>query len=500
MYRFKIAADEVEKKKSEAPAGLLGGAAGAATGIGLTMPRLYRSLQTTLPLREELPAILEGLSASAAERAKQEFYAPHLERRNALLAAVTVPLATATIGAGMDMAARRLGQAYRAMKEKHLHAVNLPAEEPKLAFNRSTVMQRKLGPHTFHIEYPEGMDVGGVRSKYDYGYLPGRKGPDGDSLDFYLGHNPEGSIARFTKKLPGVEGVADHKYFAGFSPEELEDYQKNFQEYTRQPGVSLTDRVDFKNWDELNKHLESLPKTGPLTHLQELWAKKAPVKYASIFESVSRSATGHVPDVARKATASALDEAEKRLPGIVEGAVAPIMERAPQMVHDVVNPLMDRAPKMVHDVVNPLMERAPQMVHDVVNPILDRLPETTEKVIDAAAGRMKQHNEELAQEIAGLLKNRRFQGTAGALAALYGAKKYYDYRQNKRFRELAGQHMAHQNPEFENASELGRMMAERGIGAYGKTGAEKTAGVRDILQKALAAKHFPRPLELQLTH
>jgi hypothetical protein len=152
------------------------------------------------------------------------------------------------------------------------------APEPKLALNRSTVFRRQLGPHTFHVEYPEDMSVGGVQSKYDYGYLPGRKGPDGDSLDFYIGHDPQGSIARFTKKLPGVEGVADHKYFAGFTPEQLKDYQERFPEYTHQPGAALTDRVDFKNWEELNKHLESLPKTGPITRLQETLGRRTPMK------------------------------------------------------------------------------------------------------------------------------------------------------------------------------------------------------------------------------
>lgn len=154
----------------------------------------------------------------------------------------------------------------------------------KLAFNRSVVYRKPLGGHEFHIEYPENMSVGGVQSKFDYGYLPGKKGPDGDSLDFYVGRHPNGAIARFTKTVgQGANGVAaDHKYFAGFTPEELADYQQKFPEYTHQPNAALTDRVDFKNWDHLNEHLNALPSTGPITRLQEWLGKKAPVKVAGL--------------------------------------------------------------------------------------------------------------------------------------------------------------------------------------------------------------------------
>lgn len=156
----------------------------------------------------------------------------------------------------------------------------------KLAFNRSVVYRKPLGGHEFHIEYPENMSVAGVQSKFDYGYLPGKKGPDGDSLDFYVGHHPNGAIARFTKTVgKGAHGVAaDHKYFAGFSPEELADYQQRFPEYTHQPNAALTDRVDFKDWDHLNEHLNALPSTGPITRLQEWLGRKAPVKVAGVYE------------------------------------------------------------------------------------------------------------------------------------------------------------------------------------------------------------------------
>jgi hypothetical protein len=259
MNQMKMADDQPEE--SRIPRGAIGGTLGGLAGLAATLPEVWRQRRYDVGGTDELNAL-----------ARSDF-------RKSLGRAAGATLLSAALGVGLERLARGMAPTAKNVHDgQQLSRRETDAPEPKLALNRSTVFRRQLGPHTFHVEYPEDMSVGGVQSKYDYGYLPGRKGPDGDSLDFYIGHDPQGSIARFTKKLPGVEGVADHKYFAGFTPEQLKDYQERFPEYTHQPGAALTDRVDFKNWEELNKHLESLPKTGPITRLQETMGRRTPMK------------------------------------------------------------------------------------------------------------------------------------------------------------------------------------------------------------------------------
>ena len=272
-YRIKRA-DEQEPEKPRLM-GKTGPLAGAALGAMLGA-RAHGEAPGLIGALRELNEL--GLPPSALH-ADTLIDHQHDLRRGAMHAGLRTAggtLAGAAIGAGLDYTTRKLIEAYR-------NRQNTPqsgAEGQKVAFNRSTVYRRKMGPHEFHVEYPEDMSVNGVHSKYDYGYLPGYKNPDGDSADFYLGHDPNGSIARFTKTMPGVEGTADHKFFAGFTPEQLEDYQKNFPEYTHQAGAALTDRKDFKDWGELDSHLSTLGKTGPLTRIQEEYAKRtSPEKF-----------------------------------------------------------------------------------------------------------------------------------------------------------------------------------------------------------------------------
>ena len=263
MNQAKMADEQPEE--SRIPRGAIGGTMGGLAALAATLPRVIAERR---------------LLAPNVEPEYHEMYASQRgDYHKALGRAVGATLLSSALGVGMERLARGMAPTAKTVHDgQQLSRRETGAPDPKLAFNRSTVFRRQLGPHTFHVEYPEDMSVSGVQSKYDYGYLPGRKGPDGDSLDFYIGHDPQGSIARFTKKLPGVEGDADHKYFAGFTPEQLKDYQARFPEYTHQPGAALTDRVDFNNWEELNKHLESLPKTGPLTRLQETLGRRAPMK------------------------------------------------------------------------------------------------------------------------------------------------------------------------------------------------------------------------------
>lgn len=253
-YRFKIAADEVpEEPPSINPLHVaLAGTAGFSTAL----PDLARAAKV---LSAE-PSLDMGILRS--------------ELGDPLKKGLGRAALTAALVASYPYLKDRFG--------KMVHGVKSPDGQEKQALNRTTVYRRQFGPKEFHIEYPKGFNVGGVESKYDYGYLPGVKSPDGDSADFYVGDDPKGVISRFTKTLPGQKGLADYKYFVGLTPEQMADYQKRFPEYTHSPGAALVDRKDFKDWNELEGYLAQQPRTGFITRLQERMARRsAPMKVAN---------------------------------------------------------------------------------------------------------------------------------------------------------------------------------------------------------------------------
>jgi hypothetical protein len=262
-YRFKIAADEVpEEPPSINPLHVaLAGTAGFSTAL----PDLARAAKV---LSAE-PSLDMGILRS--------------ELGDPLKKGLGRAALTAALVASYPYLKDRFG--------KMVHGVKSPDGQEKQALNRSTIYRRQFGPKEFHIEYPKGFNVGGVESKYDYGYLPGVKSPDGDSADFYVGDDLKGGISRFTKTLPGQKGLADYKYFVGLTPEQMDDYQKRFPEYTHSPGAALVDRKDFKDWNELEGYLAQQPRTGFITRLQEsIAAHRAPMKVANY--SFQKSAEG----------------------------------------------------------------------------------------------------------------------------------------------------------------------------------------------------------------
>ena len=119
----------------------------------------------------------------------------------------------------------------------------LDSPRAKEAEDRPVIEQKKLGPHTFNIEIKKGVGhkaEGQTKAKgssEDYGHLPGYVGPDGDSLDFFVGNTPNGLIYSYEKQkkfdangelsLNGKWKVTDMKYVVGHTPEEAEEFHRN---------------------------------------------------------------------------------------------------------------------------------------------------------------------------------------------------------------------------------------------------------------------------------
>jgi hypothetical protein len=127
----------------------------------------------------------------------------------------------------------------------------------KKAADRATISTRTLGPFTFNIEKVKrtATTKGPVA---DYGHLPGYTGPDGDSLDFYVGHTPHGAIFAYDKQRDDGEGwtTTDVKFCAGMSPAEERDFHADVKGFTR-PETRFANLRHFKDWAALKSHIDA---------------------------------------------------------------------------------------------------------------------------------------------------------------------------------------------------------------------------------------------------
>lgn len=113
--------------------------------------------------------------------------------------------------------------------------------------DRPTKSRRKLGPHTFNIEIQRGEKPFGKAFLNDYGYLPGYEGPDGDSLDFWVGQDPAGALAVCDTYQDGAH--ADTKYMVGIPRDEIEAQMKQIEQ---KPGVECRKLKVFDSWEDLD--------------------------------------------------------------------------------------------------------------------------------------------------------------------------------------------------------------------------------------------------------
>lgn len=128
------------------------------------------------------------------------------------------------------------------------------AVSEKLA-DRPVVTRRKFGPFTFAIEIKKGERPFGKAFLHDYGYLPGYVGPDGDSLDFWVGDDADGALASVAteEKKGGAWRRADKKYIVGVPKAGIAAVLAQIEQ---KPDTRCVDRVDYASWDELKESIE----------------------------------------------------------------------------------------------------------------------------------------------------------------------------------------------------------------------------------------------------
>jgi hypothetical protein len=101
-----------------------------------------------------------------------------------------------------------------------------------------------------------------------------------------------------------------------------------------------------------------------------------------------------------------------------------------------------------------------QAAADAATPhVRANVAEATRGVMDAVGPKLHDVKGQAWEGAKNLAGNPYVQGGAGAALALYGGSKAYDAWKEHKLRSLSGDYMAHQNPGFAGAHELGGLMA-----------------------------------------
>lgn len=139
------------------------------------------------------------------------------------------------------------------------------ARPAKTAADRPVIEKKPLGPFIFHIEIKKGTahkaeGLAKARgSSEDYGHLPGYVGPDGDSLDFFVGNDPQGHIFSYEKqKRPDPKSpwkTTDVKFVVGLNKADTDRFERNTNEWNSET-VRFANRRTFKDWDHLRQHID----------------------------------------------------------------------------------------------------------------------------------------------------------------------------------------------------------------------------------------------------
>jgi DNA-directed RNA polymerase beta subunit len=149
----------------------------------------------------------------------------------------------------------------------------------KTAEDRPVIEQKKLGPHTFNIEIKKDHLVPGNKypSTSDYGHLPGYTGPDGDSLDFFVGNHPHGVLAVIDKQknFDGKGWVTtDKKFCVGMDPKEYAAWREH-PAMSSHPSIRYANDKHFKDWDHLQSHIDEHFKNEKTAGFGTVWANHA---------------------------------------------------------------------------------------------------------------------------------------------------------------------------------------------------------------------------------
>ena len=123
----------------------------------------------------------------------------------------------------------------------------------------------KVDGYDVTIENPNGSirsgkDANGkewsIKMNYDYGYIKGTEGVDGDHIDVYLSDNPTSGNVYVVDQVNQEDGTFDeHKVMYGFPNKEaaIEAYKSQYEKGWKVGTVTEVSREDFKKWIESSK-------------------------------------------------------------------------------------------------------------------------------------------------------------------------------------------------------------------------------------------------------
>lgn len=163
-------------------------------------------------------------------------------------------------------------------KETERQGVNTePSEKQKEAGNYKKG-HIKVDGYDISIENPKGSvrekkDANGkvlwrTPMHYDYGYILGTKGTDGDHIDVYLSDNPTSGNVYVVDQIDQKTGKFDeHKVMYGFPSKEaaVEAYKGQYEKGWKVGTVTEVSREDFKKWVESSKR-----KTKPFSEYKSV--------------------------------------------------------------------------------------------------------------------------------------------------------------------------------------------------------------------------------------
>lgn len=162
-------------------------------------------------------------------------------------------------------------------KETERQGVNTePSEKQKEAGNYKKG-HIKVDGYDITIENPKGSTRSGkdasgkawsVPMHYDYGYIKGTEGVDGDHIDVYLSDNPTSGNVYVVDQIDQNTGKFDeHKVMYGFPSKEaaVEAYKSQYEKGWKVGTVTEVSREDFKKWVESSKR-----KTKPFSEYKSV--------------------------------------------------------------------------------------------------------------------------------------------------------------------------------------------------------------------------------------
>lgn len=141
----------------------------------------------------------------------------------------------------------------------------------------------KLDGYNITIENPRGTTRSGkdadgkewsVKMNYDYGYIRGTEGVDGDHIDVYLSEKPEEGNVYVVDQIDQRTGKFDeHKVMYGFPTEEAarEAYLSQYEDGWKIGKVTEVSREQFKKWVD-----SSHRKTKPFSEYKSLTPNPSP--------------------------------------------------------------------------------------------------------------------------------------------------------------------------------------------------------------------------------